>query len=70
MFEKEKMLKNLILHINEQICEINKLLEARPLLSQNDESIVIHPELIKGLFKEIIKHQPEAQGWLDRKFKN
>lgn len=39
-------------------------------LSQNDESIVIHPELIKGLFKEIIKHQPEAQGWLDRKFKN
>ncbi len=39
-------------------------------LSQNDESIVIHPELIKGLFKEIIKHQPEAQAWLDRKFKN
>jgi hypothetical protein len=39
-------------------------------LSQNDESIVIHPELINGLFKEIIKNQPEAQGWLDRKFKN
>lgn len=36
-------------------------------LSQRDNSIILHPDLVKQLFKEIIKHQPEAQHWLDRK---
>lgn len=30
------------------------------------ESITIHPKFLKGLFKEIIKHQPEAEHFLKK----
>ena len=36
-------------------------------LSQRDNSIILHPDFVKQLFKEIIKHQPEAEKWLERR---
>lgn len=35
-------------------------------LSQRDNSIILNPAFIKQLFKEITKHQPEAEKWLKR----
>lgn len=36
-------------------------------LSQRDNSIIVHSNFVKKLFKEIIKHQPEAEKWLERR---
>jgi len=35
-------------------------------LAQRDNAIILHPEFVKQLFKEIIKHQPNAEAWLAR----
>lgn len=32
-----------------------------------DECVNLHPDHVKGLFKAILKHMPEAQHWLDKK---
>jgi hypothetical protein len=36
-------------------------------LKQGDNDINIHPALAKALFKEILKHQPEAEKWLNKR---
>ena len=35
-------------------------------LTQGGNSILINPDFVKQLFKEIIKHQPEAEKWLSK----
>lgn len=37
-------------------------------ISQRDNSILIAPEFIKQLFREISKHQPNAEAWLKKKY--
>jgi hypothetical protein len=46
-----------------QVSYYNGLIE----LTQGDNNINIHPALAKALFKEIIKYQPVAEKWLNKR---